>query len=75
MLILSRKPGESVVIGENITIRILQVKGDSVKIGIEAPRETTVHRQEVYEAIMQENRAAAKVDKDIVSLLPSKIDE
>lgn len=75
MLILSRKPGESVIIGETIQIRILEVKGESVKIGIEAPRETPVHRQEVYEAILQENRAAANVEKDIFVLLPQKVDK
>ncbi len=75
MLILSRKSGESLVIGENIKVRILEIKGDSVKIGINAPRETTVHRQEVYEAILQENQAAAKVGKDILTSLPSQIDK
>lgn len=75
MLILSRKPGESVIIGENIHIKILEVKGESVKIGIDAPRQTTVHRQEVYEAILQENKAAANVEKEIFTLLPQKIDK
>lgn len=75
MLILSRKSGESLVIGENIKVRILEIKGDSVKIGINAPRETTVHRQEVYEAILQENQAAAKVEKAILLTLPSQINK
>ncbi len=75
MLILSRKSGESLVIGENIKVRILEIKGDSVKIGIDAPRETTVHRQEVYEAILQENQAAAKVEKAILLTLPSQINK
>lgn len=75
MLILSRKPGESVVIGENIHIRILEIRGESVKIGIEAPRDTAVHRREVYDAILEENRAASNVEKDIFGFLPKKIDD
>ena len=73
MLILTRKPGESVVIGENVHVIILEVKGESVKIGIEAPRETTVHRQEVFEAILHENQAAAKVEKGVLNTLPKKL--
>lgn len=75
MLILSRKPGESIVIGEHITVKILEIKGDSVKIGIEAPRETTVHRHEVYDAIRRENRAAAAVAKDIITSLPPAVEK
>ncbi len=70
MLILSRKPGESLVIGHNIHVKILEVKGDTVKIGIEAPREMAVHRHEVHEAILKENRAAAQVDSHILTTLP-----
>lgn len=73
MLVLSRKPGESVIIGGDIHVRILEVKGESVRLGIEAPKETTVHRREVYEAIIRENRAAAKVAKDIAVSLPREI--
>lgn len=70
MLILSRKPGQSLVIGDNITVKILEVSGDNIKIGIEAPREVPVHRQEVFEAIKKENQAAATVKKDILTCLP-----
>jgi len=56
MLILSRKPGESIVIDGKIVVKIVRLEGDMVKIGIEAPREVPVHRQEVYEAIQRENR-------------------
>jgi carbon storage regulator len=72
MLILTRKAGQSLVIGEHITVKILEVKGDSVKIGVEAPREIPVHRQEVFEAIKQENQAAAMVRKDILLSLPKE---
>jgi len=59
MLILTRKAGQNLVIGDHITVKILEIKGDAVKIGIEAPKEVAVNRQEVYEAIRQANRAAA----------------
>ncbi|MCR3920905.1 MAG: carbon storage regulator CsrA [Firmicutes bacterium] len=75
MLILSRKSGDSLVIGENIIVRILEVRGDVVKVGIEAPRELTVHRQEVYETILQENQTAAKVGKDMLASLPSEVNQ
>lgn len=59
MLILTRKTGQDLIIGDNITVKVLEIKGDSVKIGIEAPKEVAVNRQEVYDAIRQANREAA----------------
>ncbi|MFB3107138.1 MAG: carbon storage regulator CsrA [Pseudomonadales bacterium] len=59
MLVLSRQRDQSIIIGDNIVITIVDVRGDKVKLGIEAPREISVHRQEVYEAIQRENRQAA----------------
>ena len=54
MLVLSRKKEESVYIGDNIRILIVEVRGDKVRLGIEAPKEMSVHRNEVYEAIQRE---------------------
>lgn len=56
MLVLSRQRDESIVIGDNIVITIVDIRGDKVRLGIEAPSEVPVHRQEVYEAIQRENR-------------------
>ncbi len=55
MLVLSRKVDESIVIGEDIEIKVLSVKGEQVKIGIKAPKNVKIYRKEVYDAIQQEN--------------------
>jgi carbon storage regulator len=59
MLVLTRKPGERLVIGDNIVITVVEVKGDNIRIGIDAPRDVKVYRGEIYEAIAAENRQAA----------------
>ena len=59
MLILSRKVDEKIKIGDNITITLIEVRGDQVKIGVEAPKNVKVFRQEVFNAIQTENREAA----------------
>jgi carbon storage regulator len=58
MLILSRKPGESIIIDGRITIKIMRLEGDVVKVGIEAPLHVPVHRQEVYDEIQRNNQEA-----------------
>lgn len=59
MLVLTRKPGERLVISDNIVITVVEVKGDNIRIGIEAPRDVKVFRGEIYDAIVAENRQAA----------------
>jgi carbon storage regulator len=58
MLILSRKPGESIIIDGRITVKIMRLEGDTVKVGIEAPIHVPVHRQEVYDEIQKNNQEA-----------------
>ncbi|MBP5792650.1 MAG: carbon storage regulator CsrA [Spirochaetaceae bacterium] len=58
MLILTRKTNEKIKIGNDITITIIEVRGDQVKVGVEAPKDVKVFRQEVFNAIQNENRAA-----------------
>ena len=61
MLVLSRKKNESIVINNDITIVVVEIRGDKVRLGVEAPKEVPVHRREVYEAIRRENQQAAKL--------------
>ena len=63
MLILSRKIDEKIRIGDDIIITLIEVHGDQVKIGVEAPKHVKVFRQEVFDAIQTENLAAAKVEQ------------
>ncbi|HTN00268.1 carbon storage regulator CsrA [Planctellipticum variicoloris] len=64
MLVLSRQRDESIFIGDNIKITVVDIRGDKVRLGIEAPTEIPVHRQEVYEAIQRENSR----DRDAATL-------
>jgi carbon storage regulator len=69
MLVLSRQRDESIMIGDNIVVTIVDIRGDKVRLGINAPTEIPVHRQEVYEAIQRENLRAARLDpKDTEAL-------
>ena len=60
MLILSRKVNEKVMIGDDITVSIIEVRGDQVRIGVDAPKSVKVFRREVFDAIKAENKAAAE---------------
>ncbi len=62
MLVLSRQRDESIIIGDDIVITIVDIRGDKVRLGIEAPSEIPVHRREVYEAIQRENLRASQLD-------------
>ncbi|GAA4667210.1 carbon storage regulator CsrA [Kineococcus glutinatus] len=73
MLVLTRRAGESVVIGDAIVVRVLEVRGDVVRVGIEAPREVQVHRQEVYDAVRQANVAAAAATEDAITALQGAV--
>jgi carbon storage regulator len=61
MLVLTRKKDQSLVINDNIEITVLEIQGDQVRIGINAPRSVTVHRKEIYLEIQEENRKAANI--------------
>ena len=54
MLILTRRPGETLMVGDDVTVTVLEVKGNQVRIGVNAPKEIAVHRKEIYQRIQQE---------------------
>ena len=69
MLALSRKPGESVIIGNNIEITILEVKGEQVKVGIKAPESVAIYRKELFEQIQNSNREASAINEQTLKTL------
>mgnify|MGYP001325869406 CR=1 FL=1 len=62
MLVLTRKLNQSIVIGDEIEVVVLEVRGEQVRLGIKAPKNVTVHRKEVYDQIREENVSASDVD-------------
>ncbi|EAQ82418.1 MULTISPECIES: carbon storage regulator CsrA [Blastopirellula] len=69
MLVLSRHRDESIMIGDNIVITIVDIRGDKVRLGIAAPQDIPVHRQEVYEAIQRENQQASRLQPNEAAAL------
>ncbi|MGD0897326.1 MAG: carbon storage regulator CsrA [Thermoguttaceae bacterium] len=67
MLVLSRQRDESIMIGDKIAITIVDIRGDKVRLGIQAPGEIPVHRHEVYEAIRRESRQAGSADQPLAA--------
>src|SRR3569623_2294686 len=67
MLVLSRQRDETIMIGDDIEVTVVDIRGDKVRLGITAPREISVHRKEVYAAIRREHRAAAQVKPEDLS--------
>ena len=65
MLVLSRKKNESIIINDDITVVVVEIRGDKVRLGIEAPKEVPVHRQEVYEAIHRQDAAKEEIEQAI----------
>jgi carbon storage regulator len=69
VLVLTRRPGESVHVGDEVVVTVLEVRGDVVRLGIRAPREIQVHREEIYRELQAANRAAASPSDDAVLTL------
>lgn len=63
MLILTRRTGETLMVGNEVTVTVLGVKGNQVRLGVNAPRSVPVHREEIYRRIQQENAAAERLNK------------
>ena len=69
MLVLTRKLGESIAIDDHIKIRVVQIKGKQVRLGIEAPKDTKIHREEVYLAIQNQNQESVTATSDSTKAL------
>ena len=69
MLVLTRRPGESIMIGDEVVVTVLDVRGDVVRVGIKAPRHVQVHREEVYQELQKANREAASPSEGAVEAL------
>lgn len=63
MLVLTRRRGQAILIGDDVKIVVLEVSGDQIRLGVEAPRSVAVHREEVYDEIKSANQAAAKLPR------------
>ncbi|KOO49608.1 carbon storage regulator CsrA [Viridibacillus arvi] len=72
MLVLTRKKGESIMIGDQIELKVLSVDGDQVKLGIVAPKSVKVHRSEVYQAIQEQNKEALNIPQSLLEQLSKK---
>ncbi|MGF9976244.1 carbon storage regulator CsrA [Viridibacillus arvi] len=72
MLVLSRKKDESIMIGDNVEIKILAVDGEQIKIGIVAPKSVKIHRSEVFAAIQEQNKEALSVSKSLIKQISKK---
>jgi carbon storage regulator len=68
MLVLTRKLGESIAIDDHIKITVVQIKGKQVRLGIQAPKETKIHREEVYSAIQDQNKVSGDAPTDLEEL-------
>ena len=75
MLVLSRRLGESVVIGDNVVVTVLEIRGDVVRLGVDAPRAVQVRRQELLAEVTESNRAAASPDEDAVAGLSRMVSD
>jgi carbon storage regulator len=73
MLVLTRRAGESVMIGDDVVITVLEARGDVIRLGIQAPRDVQVHREEVWKELQAVNREAASPTEDAVQALKSML--
>ena len=73
MLVLTRKIGEGIFIDDHVKIVVVQIKGKQVRLGIKAPKETKIHREEVYETIQAKNLEASQTEIDVVSNLDAEL--
>jgi carbon storage regulator len=66
VLIITRKPGEKIMLGDDVVVHVMEIVGNSVRVGIQAPRSLPVYREEIWDAVREENQAAAKAAPDVL---------
>ena len=67
MLIITRRPGERIMLGDDITIHVMEIVGNSARVGIEAPKSVPVYREEIWAAVKEENQASVRVEADRIA--------
>jgi carbon storage regulator len=72
MLIITRRAGEKVMVGDDVVIHVMEIVGNTVRVGIEAPRSVPVYREEIWNAVREENRAAAAAPVDLPIPAPAR---
>jgi carbon storage regulator len=72
VLVLTRKVRESITIGNDIVVTVLEIRGNQIRIGVEAPKQTPVNRTEIYESIVEQNLKASEAPVDLAALLPNQ---
>lgn len=75
MLMITRRPGERILIGQDVTIEIVEIAGSTVRVGITAPRELPIYREELWESVKRENEAAAGADPQRLDVLAKEEDQ
>ena len=65
MLIITRRPGEKIMLGDDIVVHVMEIVGNTVRVGIEAPRSLPIYREEIWNAVREENRAAAEAPLEL----------
>ncbi|MCW2951813.1 MAG: carbon storage regulator, CsrA [Conexibacter sp.] len=65
MLIITRRPGEKIILGDDVTVTVMEVSGQTVRIGIDAPKSLPIYREEIWAAVKQENEAAASANEQL----------
>jgi carbon storage regulator len=73
VLIITRKPGEKIMLGDDVVIHVMEIVGNSVRVGIQAPRSLPVYREEIWDAVREENRAAAAAAADALPAPPRPV--
>lgn len=72
MLVLARKKGQSIIIGDNIEVSIIDIQGDQVRLGIDAPKNISIHRKEIFVEIQEENKKAANTNVEALKVFLEK---